>query len=87
MRCAVRDGRFVEPCAALSRQCSLGIRGGLEHVRLYSHGEPTRSFVTLGGVRMRDIKPSAINACPFCGERIDAPVHYDPGKVEQAPNL
>jgi hypothetical protein len=44
---------------------------------LYANGEPTRSFVVLGGVRARQIKPVAINACPFCGERIDAPVHYN----------
>ncbi len=77
MRCAVRDGRFVDPCHALSLRCAQGIRGGLEHVRLYANGEPTRSFVVLGGVRARQIKPVAINACPFCGERIDAPVHYN----------
>ncbi len=73
MPCTVRDGKFVEPCAALAEQCRWEIRGGLEMVRLYSHGVPTRSFVTLAGSKSRDIKPRAINACPFCAERIDAP--------------
>lgn len=73
-RCSVRDGRFVEPCGALARQTAFGIRGGLELVTYSDVKGPTRSFVALGGVASRDIKPTAINCCPFCGARIDAPV-------------
>ena len=72
-RCTVRNEAFVEPCDALAMQCARAIRGGVEHVRLYANGEPTRSFIVLGGNKARDIKPKALNACPFCAERIDAP--------------
>lgn len=75
-RCLVMEGRFVEPCSALARQIGYGIRGGLELVTLsdFKSGRRTRSFVVLGGNRARDIKSAAINCCPFCGERIDAPM-------------
>ena len=80
-RCSVRDGRFIEPCASLE-----GVFDGhawgkgrglfLQQMTHLPTGKPSRSFVVL---RMGEHKEKGIvlNCCPFCGERIDAPVAND----------
>lgn len=75
--CAVRDGRFVEPCTSLARSFDgspMGKGRGLFLFNMVNLNTltPTRSFVVL---RMGEHKEKgvALNVCPFCGERIDAP--------------
>lgn len=75
--CSVRDGRFVEPCSSLWSTFEGSAFGKGRALFLYIMVNlktltPTRSFVVL---RMGDHKQKgiAINVCPFCGERIDAP--------------
>lgn len=75
--CKVRDGRFIEPCVAMigAFDGSSAGKGRALFMSQYINiktGEQSRSFVVL---RMGDhIKNGvALNVCPFCGERIDAP--------------
>lgn len=74
-KCTVRDKSFVEPCDALARQVQWGVKGGVKREAWsnFVTKEPTRTFYSLAGVAARGVKPMALNFCPFCGERIDAP--------------
>jgi len=75
--CKITDGKFVEPCTSLAG--AMDGSGFTQGRALYLHQtvnlstlKPCRSFVVL---RMGDHvqKGIALNVCPFCGERIDAP--------------
>lgn len=74
VRCAVRQGKFVEPCAPLQSVLAprRGKAPGLELVHLYNRAEQTRAFVVLFGGEYLD-RGVAINCCPFCGAQINAP--------------
>lgn len=81
MRCTVRDKRFVEPCASL-RGAFDGHPAGrgrglfLTTLTNLTTFKPSRSFVVLRmGEHVK--KGVVLNCCPFCGERIDAPVMTD----------
>lgn len=73
-KCAVRDGRFVEPCETLQKSFGRGVN----HVNWSNHEtrQPSRSFVTIksGEFQKNGI---VVNCCPFCGERIDAAVESE----------
>lgn len=77
-KCAVEDGRFVIPCDTLESVFdgnSWGKGRGLflNELTHLPTGRRSRSFVLM---RMGLHKDNGIvlNCCPFCGERIDAPV-------------
>lgn len=81
MTCAVKDGLFVEPCETLAAATAggNGYRGaGIVCVSLsnISTGSPTRTFYSVRSGEHRS-KGIVLNCCPFCGERIDAPVLDD----------
>lgn len=69
-RCTVRDGRFVVPCAVLAD----AVGGAVAHAHYIDMTErkPSRSFFVLKSGAHKH-KGIAMNVCPFCGERIDAP--------------
>lgn len=76
--CSVTDGRFIVPCdtlASVFEGDGFGTGRALFLMELTSFNtlKPSRSFIVL---RMGEHKPKGIvlNCCPFCGERIDAPV-------------
>ena len=80
-KCAVTEGRLVEPCKALSDSCEFGNPCGKQKGmwmweyynvnRPFGEG-PTRRFF---GAKSGDFvqKGVAFHYCPFCGTRIDAP--------------
>lgn len=72
--CAVKDGKFVEPCWALRSVLNAphSKQPGLIHRSLmnFTTFQPSRSYVVLRFER----KDIVLNHCPFCGERINAPV-------------
>lgn len=77
-RCTVDKGRFVVPCSTLETAFEGSAWGKgrglfLNELTHFPTGTPSRSFVVLrlGQHRERGI---VLNCCPFCGERIDAPV-------------
>lgn len=88
MRCTVRDKRFVEPCASLRTAFdghSHGRGRGLFMLTLTNTAtlKPSRSFVVLRmGEHVK--KGVALNCCPFCGERIDAPFAADDEAADAA---
>jgi len=76
--CRIEDGRFVLPCASLASVFDGNSSGRgralyLEHLTNIKTLKPSRSFVVM---RMGEHAKKGIilNCCPFCGERIDAPV-------------
>ena len=73
-RCSVRDTAFVEPCDALARSFGRGVEH--HHMVDMKTRKPSRSFVAIksGEYSQRGL---AMNVCPFCGERIDAPFAAD----------
>lgn len=81
-KCSVREGRFVEPCAALHEVVEygnpIGKRKGIYAWNLFSRETPgpTRRMF---GVKSGDhVKTGMLfNFCPFCGERIDAPFNQE----------
>ena len=77
-RCKVGDGNFVEPCPNLMDAfdgSSFG-RGRALFLQQLTHiptMKPSRSFVVLRMGKHKE-KGIVLNCCPFCGERIDAPL-------------
>lgn len=69
-RCTIKDGRFVVPCVVLAG----AVGGAVDHAHYYDMAkrEPSRSFFVLKSGAHKG-KGIAMNVCPFCGERIDAP--------------
>lgn len=55
--CEVRDGRFVTPCVELADELVRLV--AIVDVRT---GQPTRTFVCLGGTRTL----TPLRCCPFC---------------------
>ena len=75
--CKVRDGKFVDPCTSLEGAMFGSPFGRGNGLFLYDlsnlkTGKPTRSFVVLRTGKNSE-RGVALNCCPFCGERIDAP--------------
>ena len=70
VRCTIRDGKFVVPCAVLAD----AVGGAVAHAHYVnmSSGQPSRSYFVLksGAHKSNGV---AMNVCPFCGEWIDAP--------------
>lgn len=86
--CAVRDGKFLEPCFGLaSSVAEASFKASGIHIRSLmdlKKREPSRTFAvvrTKGGDR-HDI---ILNFCPFCGERIDAPWREEMEEPTPAP--
>lgn len=80
VRCAIRDGRFVVPCATLAG----AVGGAVAHAHYVDMAkrQPSRSFFVLkSGAHKNGI---AMNVCPFCGERIDAPFADDSKETTSA---
>jgi len=73
-KCSVRDGKFVEPCSALWSLID-GKRVQKPVLSNLKTGAMTRSFITIHSGEHRN--GFAINCCPICGERIDAPFADD----------
>jgi hypothetical protein len=80
--CTVRDGRFVEPCDALSELIDVDApgfsrkRGVFQntYTNMKTHG-PSRSFV---GLKCDTYKNGMLfNFCPICGTKIDEPFASD----------
>ena len=77
-KCRVRDGQFVEPCPSLQDVFDgSGFGKGralfLQQLTHIPTMKPSRSFVVLRMGKHKD-KGIVLNCCPFCGERIDAPI-------------
>jgi hypothetical protein len=77
-KCIVREGRIIEPCADLDRQCEVGnpppgkSRGIYEW--RYHNTETHKVSRAFFGVKTTETpKGFLFNFCPFCGERICAP--------------
>lgn len=86
-RCGVRDGKFVEPCETLrsvfdGHSFGRGRRLLLQQLTHIPTLKPSRSFVVLHMGEHKE-KGIVLNCCPFCGERIDAPL-LDDAKAEPA---
>ena len=80
-KCSVRDGRFVEPCSSLAGAFDGNAWGKgrglfLQELTDLTTGKPSRSFVVLRMGKHRE-KGVVLNCCPFCCERIDAPIASD----------
>lgn len=77
-KCTVTDGKFVEPCGALSEMTEYGHpRGKQKGIFAWQYSSPqkgpTRTFFgAKSGERVE--KGLIFNFCPYCGERIDQPV-------------
>ena len=73
-RCTVKDDMFVVPCAALAD----AVGGAVDHAHYVDmkKRKPSRSFFVLKSGAHKH-KGIAMNVCPFCGERIDAPFAND----------
>ena len=81
-KCAVREGRFIDPCAPLDENVANNTPGfsatkGIAHwqlMNLETH-KPSRSYF---GVKTK-ANPNGFlfNFCPFCGVKIDAPFNPD----------
>ncbi len=69
--CSVRDGKFVEPCTTLASVVGKSVSH--QHFTNFKTGQPARSFFVLKSGEHQK-KGIVLNCCPFCGERIDAPV-------------
>jgi hypothetical protein len=69
-KCTVKDGRFVVPCVPLAD----AVGGAVDHAHYIdmTNQKPSRSFFVLKSGAYKG-KGMAMNVCPFCGERIDAP--------------
>lgn len=69
-RCTIRDGRFVVPCVPLAD----AVGGAVDHAHYIdiANRRPSRSYFVLKSGAYK-AKGMAMNVCPFCGERIDAP--------------
>jgi len=79
IKCTIKDGKFVQPCDALGSVTEYnhpkGKQKGVFAWR-YTSPEtgPTRTFYGCkSGERVE--RGLAFNYCPFCGERIDAPIN------------
>lgn len=76
LKCAVRDGRFVEPCDALKEATEYGNpRGkqkGIWAWAMSNQRGPTRTYF---GAKSGDHveKGLLFNFCPYCGEPISRP--------------
>ena len=90
-KCTVTDGRLVEPCEMLDKMAEAGNpppgkQRGLYEWRLFDTNthQRTRSFF---GVKTTSApKGMAFNFCPWCGERIDAPLTQSPkGRAMTSP--
>lgn len=87
-KCVVRDGRFVEPCEDLSNECEFGnpppgkARGIYSWMYFNAEHKPTRTF--FGVKSTYRPKGMAFNFCPWCGERIDAPLYRDAKAADPA---
>lgn len=78
-KCTVRDGRFVEPCEGLDKETEFGNppRGKRRGIWEWSWtntttGKPSRAFFGIKSTNSPN--GMAFNFCPWCGERIDAPL-------------
>ena len=86
--CKVDDGLFVRPCTSLAGAMDGSSAGKGRALFLSQYinlrtGKPSRSFVVLRmGQHIKD--GIAVNVCPFCGERIDAPFQDDEPATEAA---
>lgn len=69
-RCTISEGRFVVPCVPLAD----AVGGAVAHAHYFDMASrrPSRSYFVLKSGAYRD-RGMAMNVCPFCGERIDAP--------------
>lgn len=81
-RCSVRDGSFVQPCDALARSFGKGVEH--HHMLDMRTRKPSRSFVAIKSGEYSK-RGTAMNVCPFCGERIDAPFAADLDDAETQP--
>ena len=81
-KCTVREGKFVEPCDTLREAAEVGSPPSGKQRGLYwwqlsnlNTHKPTRSFFAIK--TSSHPKGLALNVCPWCGERIDAPFADD----------
>jgi hypothetical protein len=74
LKCEVIDGREVKACHALNAEAGYTVRHNF-YMNTKS-GARTRDFFTMirPGAQGRAM---ALNFCPFCGTRIDAPFNDD----------
>lgn len=89
MKCSISDdGRHVQPCSGLERECEFGNpRPKKRGIFCWAYhnmetGKPSRTF--FGVVSTASPNGMIFNCCPFCGERIDAPVLTDEEKAAAA---
>jgi hypothetical protein len=75
--CAVRDGKFVEPCDALASATEYGHpRGKQKGIFAYAWSNPAGPTRTVFGAKSGDqvARGLIFNFCPYCGVRIDGPI-------------
>ncbi len=75
-KCTVEEGKFVRPCPSLASAAEVGHpRGKQKGIYAWVLSTPEGPTRTFFGVKSGDHKDRglALNFCPFCGERIDAP--------------
>lgn len=86
IKCAIREGNFVEPCEALAElidvyQPGFSRKRGVfqtTYTNIQTH-KPTRSFV---GIKCDKYKNGFLfNFCPVCGEDISAPFAKEEGEA------
>jgi len=71
MKCTVRDGKFVEPCDALSKACEGTVQGAKKKgifvwpMSNITTGKETRTI--FGAVTSEHPKGLIFNFCPWCG--------------------
>lgn len=78
-KCIVREGRFVEPCGPLEKATEYGNPPTGKQRGIYAWAykntethAPSRTF--FGAKSTSHPTGMAFNFCPWCGERIDAPL-------------
>lgn len=62
--CSVVDSDFLDPCDRLRSNSNFRVEHRIDMVTR----KPSRSFAAIGS----RFNQTALNFCPFCGERIDA---------------
>lgn len=87
-KCTVEDSKHVRPCKWLAESVEgRGTYGRERGVRIFdysSNGVPTRTFFGIkSGTYPKGI---AIDFCPFCGTKINAPFTDEPEAATQAPS-
>jgi hypothetical protein len=88
-KCTIRDGRFVEPCDMLDKMSEFGNppKGKSRGIYAWAYTntrthQPSRTF--FGAKSTTQPNGMAFNFCPWCGERIDAPLLMATGDKEQS---